>query len=359
MPRSFALLGTAALCSVLFIAACDMTPGVPDALVAPEDPALAMTFPPPVPERLAQGLLGASGSTIGPDGALYVTQGAIGEVSRVDPITGAVTPFATGLPMQTPLGVGGAMDVVFHGGTAYVLVTAVDDPFFDIIGLPRTGAVNGLYRIDGPTSHTVVADIGAYNLAHPRGPDIQVLFGTGILYALETFRGDILVSDGHLNRVLKIGRSGGIEVFKEFGNIVPTGLETHGNTLLMAEAGPTPHLPADGKVAAIDAGSGAVAEVASGARLAVDVELGLGQTLFVLSQGFWDDQNPNNMDGSPADPGTGALFRVDGDGGVTELVDGLNIPTSMELVGNTAYVVTLLGEVWKIDGVAAPPYGRR
>lgn len=33
-------------------------------------------------------------------------------------------------------------------------------------------------------------------------------------------------------------------------------------------------------------------------------------------------------------------------------------PTSMEFLGNTAYVVTLTGEIWKIDNVSEPPYGR-
>ena len=32
-------------------------------------------------------------------------------------------------------------------------------------------------------------------------------------------------------------------------------------------------------------------------------------------------------------------------------MDGLNQPTSLEFIGNTAYVVTLAGEIWKIDGV--------
>jgi hypothetical protein len=37
------------------------------------------------------GLQGATGSTIGPGGALYVTEGAAGRISRVDPQTGEIT----------------------------------------------------------------------------------------------------------------------------------------------------------------------------------------------------------------------------------------------------------------------------
>ncbi len=56
------------------------------------------------------GLQGATGSTIGPGGALYVTEGAAGRISRVDPQTGEITTFASGLPKMIPaVGVGGAI----------------------------------------------------------------------------------------------------------------------------------------------------------------------------------------------------------------------------------------------------------
>ena len=61
--------------------------------------------------------------------------------------------------------------------------------------------------------------------------------------------------------------------------------------------------------------------------------------------------------GSPANPNTGELVKVNGDGTFTVIIGGLNQPTSLEFIGNTAYVVTLTGEIWKIDDVSAPPYG--
>ena len=69
-------------------------------------------------------LEGGSGSTVGPGGALFVTESAVGRISRVDPRTGEITTFASGLP-QSIIGVGGTTDVAFIGGTAYALVTAV------------------------------------------------------------------------------------------------------------------------------------------------------------------------------------------------------------------------------------------
>ena len=69
--------------------------------------------------RLVTGLQGGSGSTIGPDRALYVTEPAAGTVTRVDPKTGATTTYASGLP-KSIIGLGGAMDIAFIGRTAYV-----------------------------------------------------------------------------------------------------------------------------------------------------------------------------------------------------------------------------------------------
>jgi hypothetical protein len=36
----------------------------------------------------------------------------------------------------------------------------------------------------------------------------------------------------------------------------------------------------------------------------------------------------------------------------TVIATGLNQPTSMEFIGNTAYIITLGGQIWKIDNVS-------
>jgi hypothetical protein len=335
--------------------------------------------------RLVTGLEGATGSTIGPGGALYVTEGAAGRISRVDPQTGEITTFASGLP-NSIVGIGGAIDVAFIGSTAYALVTLVG---------PDVGGSNvvGIYRVDGPDSFAVVADIGEFNLLNPPNTPFDV--PTGVQYALyvwhtkmwiwkaakmagaacptlkwqdrktvgravpaiklarlqhnsrswctahiETYRGGFLVTDGHHNRVLWVTLDGEVTELIAFDNIVPTGLAVSGYLVYMAEAGPVPHESEDG-------------EVASGASLLVDVEFGRGRRLYALSQG----EGSGGPAGSPALPNTGALVEVNGDGTFTVITDGLDRPTSLEFIGNTAYVVTLTGEIWKIDGVSGPPYG--
>ncbi|MEX2230869.1 MAG: hypothetical protein WD824_01815 [Cyclobacteriaceae bacterium] len=93
--------------------------------------------------------------------------------------------------------------------------------------------------------------------------------------------------------------------------------------------------------------------VASGAPLLIDVEFGRGQTLFALSQGVWDGVG----EGSPAEPNTGSLVRVNADGTFRLITAGLDRPTSLEFIGTTAYVVTLTGEIWTINDVTGPPFG--
>jgi hypothetical protein len=49
--------------------------------------------------------------------------------------------------------------------------------------------------------------------------------------------------------------------------------------------------------------------------------------------------------------------KANRDGTFTVVTEPLNQPTSLEIIKNTAYVVTLGGEIWKIKGVTSPPHG--
>jgi len=93
--------------------------------------------------------------------------------------------------------------------------------------------------------------------------------------------------------------------------------------------------------------------VGSGAPLLVDVEFGRGNTMYALAQG----PHTNPMEGSPSDPNGGSLVRVNRDGTFTTIVDKLNQPTSMEIIGDTAYVVMLTGEVWRVDHLSGMASG--
>ena len=290
------------------------------------------------PELLASGLDGGSGSTVGPDGALYVTEGVAGRLTRIDPETGDATVVADCLPPRVAPPTG-AIDVAFLHGTAYVLVTLVS---------PEVGGsdVAGIYRIDGPHTCTVVADLGTWSLQHP--PDTDFVVPVGLQFALAPYRGGFLVTDGHHNRVLFVMLDGSVHQVVQLPNVVPTGLDVRGSKVWLAEAGPVPHRPKDGQALAFSGTtSPELRKVASGAPLLVDVELGCGGRLFGLAQGEFPVGQPP---ATPAIEGTGQL-RVADDGHFRLVVDQLDRPTSLEFIGDTAYVVTLGGEVWRIPDV--------
>lgn len=305
-----------------------------------------MAVPGPA-QMLTNGLQGASGTTIGPGGALFIAEYKFGRILRIDPNTGDMTTFASGLP--TPVfDIGGVWDIAFLGGTGYALVTLVGP---EIGGSPDD--VVGIYRIDGPSTFTVIADIGAWSSDPNNEPTTPFFVPTGVQYSIQTYRGAFLVADGHHNRVLHVTLDGDITELKTFDNIVPTGLALSGNTIYMGQAGPVPHNPQDGKVVSFGPNSSTITTVASGARLIVDVEFNRGRTLFALSQGQWDGV----MDGSPAIPDDGSLVRVNEDGSFTVVAAGLDRPTSMEFIRNTAYITTLVGEIVVIKNVSGPPFG--
>ncbi|MEP6927302.1 MAG: ScyD/ScyE family protein [Ginsengibacter sp.] len=327
--RIFMLL---AFCFAMVVSGCkkgDLPPGVPG-------PA----------QLLVTGLEELQGSTVGPDKALYVTAPLAGTIWRVDPKTGATTLFTTGLPKRIPglyyIG-SGVVDVAFRGGTAYALVTGVapDLDGHDIVGI---------YRVDGGNHFTIMADLGAWSVAHPPVPDFFV--PTGFQYAIESYRDGFLVTDAHHNRVLYVTLDGEVTEVIAFADVVPTGLAVRGNTIYVTEAGPIPHLPANSKLMSLSLKSPVATEVASAAGLNVglfvDVEFGPGNNLFALAQGIWDGP----FEGAPALPNTGALLWLNPNRTFSVIKDGLNLPTSMEFIGHTVYVVSLAGQVWKIDGVS-------
>src|SRR5918995_1155733 len=79
--------------------------------------------------------------------------------------------------------------------------------------------------------------------------------------------------------------------------------DVRSRTVYMAQAGPVPHLPEDGKVVTFRPNSPTVRDVATGSRLPVDVEFGPRHRLYAPPGVF----PPGNPEGSPALPNTGAF----------------------------------------------------
>ncbi|HVE64567.1 MAG TPA: hypothetical protein VNB94_12300, partial [Mycobacteriales bacterium] len=217
-----------------------------------------------------------SGSTVGPDGDLYVTDSTRGRIQRIDPGRGTVSTYADALPQQIPGVIGGGVaDVAFVGRTAYVLVTGVSEFWTKMVKSSNAPAAEGVYRLDrvgvGSTQATLIADISAWSEKNPPS-GAQIFIPGGYTYAIEQYESGFLVSDGHHNRVLRVETNGNISVFHDFAqNVVPTGLESRGSAVLVGQAGAVPHTPETGRVVEIRGKADAVAPIVSGAPLLVDV----------------------------------------------------------------------------------------
>lgn len=348
MKRTANALSVAGFIILMLFSSCkkDIQPGDAEETLLDQSRTKAKTAPPAAPDLMVTGMEELQGSTVGPDEALYVTAPLAGSIWRINPKSGAMTLFTTGLPKRNPdpfFQGAGVIDVVFREGIAYALVTGVAS---DLGGED----IVGIYRVDGPDSHTIIADIGEWSMAHPPVPDFFV--PTGFQYSFESYRDGFIVNDGHHNRMLYVTPDGTITEMIAFGNVVPTGLELRGNIIYFTLAGPIPHLPETAKLMALSTKPLAVTEIASAAGLNVglfvDVEFGSGNTLYTLAQGMWDGP----YEGAPALPNTGALLKLKDNGSFSVVANGLNQPTSLEFIGNNAYVVSLTGEVWKIANIS-------
>jgi len=96
-------------------------------------------------------------------------------------------------------------------------------------------------------------------------------------------------------------------------------------------------------------------DVASGYSLLVDVDVGRCGAVYALSQG---DSPADVPAGAPALPNSGELLRVNDNGTFSVVADALNLPTSVDVVKDTAFIVALGGEVWKVTGVSGHDHGR-
>jgi hypothetical protein len=332
---------------------------------------------------LATGLLSPRGMKMGPDGMLYVAEagsggdtvvtvggqdshvGTTGRISKIDPATGARTTVIDGLPSNAgPEGDSvGPADVAFSGTTLYYIQTHGGDAY----GFP--GTPTGLYKVAGGSA-TLVADIGAYNIANPvndvaSGTQLDIEPG-GNPYSLTVRDGVFYVVDGNQNQVMQITADGTISRLTEFpGHPVTTGIAQQGNSgpFYVSTLGQFPFSADAGTVVRVGVPTGNRTKVAGGVSSLTDVEFGPGGQLYAVSFG---DQATDLGAPAPWNFFSGKILKVNtSTGEMTPVVTGFMFPTSLIFVGDTAYVSNggvsipglVDGEIWKIENFSSvqPP----
>lgn len=301
---------------------------------------------------VATGFNNPRGLTFGPDGYLYVAEGGAGgnlstvgqceqapgppagpgpytggftaRVSKVNVATGVVSTVVEGLPSsETSDAFGnltsGVADVKFINGKLYALIAGAGCSH----GL--AGTHNGIVRINSNGTWTDIANLSAFQMAHPVAnpePDDFEPDGTwysmvavrGALYAVEPNHGelDMITTDGQIRRIADIS--------KTQGHIVPTAVAYHGN-FYVGNLHTFPIEEGSSKIIKITP-SGQITTVATGFTTVLGLVFDNRDRMYVLE----------NTTGNPMPtPGTGKVLRVDPSGAVTEIASGLFLPTGMTM----------------------------
>jgi hypothetical protein len=212
-----------------------------------------------------------------------------------------------------------------HGGDAY--------------GAP--GTPTGVYRVNADGSTTLVADIGAFNIANPvedltSGRLVDVEPG-GNPYAIVARGGSLYVTDGNQNQLMRVDLDGTITRIAEFdGHPVTTGVATQtSGPMYVTNLGSFPFAPEAGTVYRVGIPTGSTTQVASGVSALTDVEFGPGGQLYTLN---FADQDVDFSSGTPFEPFSGKIMRVESDGTLTPIVSGFTFATAVIFDGDTAYV---------------------
>jgi hypothetical protein len=333
---------------------------------------------PGVVSLYATGLDNPRGLKFGPDGDLYVAEGGTGgstpppndpdcfvpppvgpylgspEGSRISKIDsfGNVTTVAEGFPSsQTSADTGnlvsGVADIAFIGDTLYAILAGAGCSH----GVPSVP--NSVVRVNSDGSWDVIADLGAYQRAHPVAhPEEDDFEPDGTWYSMLAVRGNLYAVEPNHGEIVKVTATGDIsrvvDVSASYGHVVPTALAYHGN-FYVGNLGEFPQ----------DAGSSAVWKVTPSGQIRKD-STGYNMVLGLVFDGR-DRMYVLESSAAPAPTaGTGRVVRVGSNGKTREVIaDGLILPTGMTFgpdgnlyvsnVGFGPYPPMGMGQVLKIE----------
>jgi hypothetical protein len=301
------------------------------------------------------------GLKFGPDGSLYVAEGGTGgtqsTVGQCEQVPGPIGPYTgsptggriskvdssghrstvtDGFPSSATTAAQGSLtsgvaDIAFVGGTMYALTAGSGCSH----GVANT--TNGIFRVSANGHATLVADLSAYQKAHPVAhpapgdfePDgtwYSMVAVRGALYAVEPNHGELdkVTTSGSISRVADISAS--------YGHIVPTAVAYHGN-FYVGNLDLFPITSGASKIIKITP-SGQMQTMVWGVTIVTGVAFDAHGRMFVLE----------NTVGEPfPSPGHGDIVRVDPSGQKTVVVDGLAVPTAMTFGPDGALYVSNAG----------------
>ena len=320
-------------------------------------PVVVRGTPTPVITTYATGFNNPRGLKFGPDGMLYVAEGGtgggnstVGQCEQVPAPVGPYTGAATGgriskvdsngvrttVTDQFPSSqtsenlVSGVADVAFIGDTLYAITAGSGCSH----GVPNTD--NGIFRVGGDGSITLVADLSAFQKAHPVAhPEADDFEPDGTWYSMVAVRGSLYAVEpnhGELDRITTGGAISRVaDISASQGHIVPTSVAYHG-VFYVGNLNTFPITPGASKILQITPG-GSVSTVATGLTMITGVAFDSRGRMYVLE---------NTVTAGFPTPGEGEIVRITG-GKKEVIVSGLALPTAMTFGPDGALYVSNLG----------------
>lgn len=300
----------------------------------------------------ATGLNDPRSLKFGPDGYLYVAEAGVGgttnsvaicpelqapfpfgpytgsptggRISRISS-TGQRTTVTDNLPtslsnpiINDKMGVG---DIAFIGDQLYALMAGAGCSH----GVPSVP--NGILRINDDGTHTVVADLGTWEVNNPAAnPEPGDFEPEGVWYSMLNVRGDFYALDPNHGEFVKVTPEGVItrvlDFSAVFGHIVPTALAYHGN-FYVGNLNTFPIVDGSSSIYKVTP-SGHAIEWATGFSTILGLAFDDRARLYVL------EMTHGSISGFP-EPGKSRVVRLNPDGTRDIIATGLSFATGMTM----------------------------